>query len=126
MSSSAPPQDQAEFLRAKLISLLGRMLTVEEMREALELKSSTYYDQIANERLLNLDNIKAAARNLAINPIYLLVEAGMIDVADAETFCATWRGVQPPNPLVSGGMRARTHPTNLREARRSLPSAPDL
>lgn len=85
------PHDDAEWLRAKLISLLGRMITVEEMRAALGLKQSTYYDQVNEGRLISLDNLKAAARNLNINEVYLLVECGLLDRQAAEDYTAYQR-----------------------------------
>lgn len=86
------PQDNAEWLRAKLISVLGRMITVEEMRDALGLKQSTYYDQVKEDRLISLDNLKAAARSLNINEVYLLVECGLLDRQAAEDYAAYQQG----------------------------------
>jgi hypothetical protein len=121
-NSTTPSQD--EVLRAKLIGLLGRMITVEEMREKLELPSSTYYDQRDHDRLLNLDNIKALARNLGINPIYLLIECELISAEAGEEFWSLWPQVRGPHPLGMTGVMRR--PRNLREARGSRADAPSL
>lgn len=69
----------SELLRTKLIKILDRMVTVEEMREALGLKASTYYDQLREGRLLSLNNLKVLADNLGVNEIQLFVECGLLD-----------------------------------------------
>lgn len=77
---------EAERLRATLISATGRMVSVEEMRKALGLKPSTYYDQVREGRLISLDNLTTLAQNLGINTVWLLVDCGLLDRESVEQY----------------------------------------
>ena len=92
----------AEILRARLIALLGRIVSVEEMRDALEMKQSTYYDQVKEGRLLSLDNLKLLARNLNVNEVELLADCGLLARTELKEYCE--RNIcasckYSPNPL---------------------------
>lgn len=91
-------QEQAEWLRAKLISLTGRIIGVDEMRDALGLKQSTYYFQLKEGRLLSTENLKNAARNLGINELQLMIECGVISKEDLNSYNANhgWHRLPPP------------------------------
>lgn len=95
-------------LRVKLIAMLGRMVTVEEIRAGMSLKTSTYYDQLNEGRLICMDNIVTLARGIGVNEVALLVEMDLVDAKAALSY-ADWSG-------------ART----LREAKRSRAMARDL
>ena len=79
--------DDAENLRAKLIGILGRIITVEELRSALEMKRQTYYDQVKEGRLMSLDNLKLIAHNLNVNEVWLLTECKLIDKDAVKEYC---------------------------------------
>jgi hypothetical protein len=92
----------AQILRARLIALLGRIVSVEEMRDALEMKQSTYYDQVKEGRLMSLDNLKLLARNLNVNEVELLAECGLLARTELKEYCE--RNIcgsckYSPNPL---------------------------
>jgi hypothetical protein len=108
----------AEALRAKLISILGRIVTVEEVRGAMDLKTSTYYDQLREGKLISLDNLTTAARSLGINELYLLVECDLLDRHAAKQY-AEHVASGDSGPLLTG-------PRKIREANGSLPETPDL
>ena len=78
----------ADFLQAKLIGLMGRMISVEELRHALGVPTSTYYDQLKDGRLISRDNIATAAQNLGINEVQLLVTCGLLPRATVEEYIA--------------------------------------
>lgn len=77
---------EAEALRATLISALGRIVSVEEMRKALKLKQSTYYDQVKEGRLVSMENVMALAENLGINSVRLLVDCGLLERRAVEEY----------------------------------------
>lgn len=74
--------ETVDHLRAKLIGFLGRMVSVEEIRQAMNLKTSTYYDQVKENRLINYENLLNTARAFGLNEVALLVEMELLD-ADA-------------------------------------------
>ena len=80
-------KQDAELLRAKVIACLERIVTVDEMRKAMELPQRTYYDQSQEGRLINLKNIKALAHNLGVNEIWLLTECGLISKEAIAEYC---------------------------------------
>ena len=96
--NAATAQGQAEQLRAKLIALTGRMVGVEEVRKALELKVSTYYLQDREERLLTAENLKKVARNLGIDELQLMIECGIISEEALNSYNQNhgWRRLPPP------------------------------
>lgn len=108
----------AEGLRVLLINMLGRVITVKEMHNAMGLKASTYYGQVREGRLVSLDNLRAAAHSLGINEVYLLVECGLLDRKAAGEYA------QHVASGVDGPML--TPPKNIREVRKSRPETPDL
>jgi len=104
--------NDADLLQAKLIGILGRMVSVEEMRKSLGLAVSTYYDQVKEHRLITGENLAEAARNLGINHVYLMVECGLIERAAMDEYLR-YDG-KPPQL------------SNVRKVRRSRADAPDL
>ncbi|MGV1006770.1 MAG: hypothetical protein ACOYEV_18855 [Candidatus Nanopelagicales bacterium] len=102
----------AHWLQAKLISVVGRMISVEEMRGALHLATSTYYDQLKERRLITMENVTVAARHLGVNEVYLLVECGLLNRAAVEDY-------------VSNGGKSFA-PTAIRDVKKPLPDAPAL
>lgn len=90
---------EAEALRATLISALGRIVSVEEMRKALGLRQSTYYDQLKEGRLISLDNVKTLAGNLGINSLQLMVDCGLIDRGDVEEYLNLMQERGPLGPM---------------------------
>lgn len=108
----------AEALRAKLISILGRLITVEEVRAAMGLKTSTYYDQLRAGSLISVDNLQTASHSLGINEVYLLVECGLLDRCAAKKYAEHVASGQT-GPLLTG-------PRKLGEANGSLAETPDL
>lgn len=70
---------QEKELDAVLIGMVGRRLTVGEIIDALELPSTTYYQQRTEKRLITAENLVRAARNLGINEVELLVAFNLID-----------------------------------------------
>lgn len=111
-----PATKDATWLQAKLIGILGRMITVEEMRGALGLATSTYYDQLNDGRLITEENLTTAARNFGINEVYLLVECGLLHRATVEEYIR----YDGKPPVISKKSRKRGR------AKKPLSGAPDL
>jgi hypothetical protein len=88
----ADQRDDADRLRAKLIGILGRTLSIEEMRKAMGLTSSTYYQQLKGGRLIRPKTLIRAARSLGINEVLLLVECGLLDRQEVLDYYAERRG----------------------------------
>jgi hypothetical protein len=101
---------EASQLQAVLIGILGRMISVEELRDALGLATTTYYEQAREGRLITAENILRASRSLGVNEIVLLVECGLLDSATVDEYVAQ-RGVRPVSPATK---------------RKPLPDVPDL
>ena len=95
---SVTDKGQDEWLRAKLIAITGRIVSVDEMRQALELKPSTYYLQQREGRLLSAENLRTAAKNLGISPVQLMVECGVISEDDLNSYQQR-QGWRRPPPL---------------------------
>ncbi len=105
---------QAEWLRTRLIAVLQRMVTVEEMRAALGLKQSTYYAQVQEDRLLTLENLRVLARNLKINEVYLMVECGLLDDQALRDYVEMFMEAPNHHPLVRKGMAAKARLNSIR------------
>lgn len=101
---------EASALQAVLIRILGRMISVEEMRDALGLATTTYYEQAREGRLVTVENIFRVSRSLGVNEILLLVECGLLDPAAVDEYVAL-RGIGPVSPT---------------KKRNPRPDAPDL
>jgi hypothetical protein len=101
---------EASGLQAVLISILGRMISVEEMRDALGLATTTYYEQAREGRLITVENIFHVSRSLGINEVLLLVECGLLDPATVDDYVAHYR----------------QRPATRKRKRTPLPDAPDL
>lgn len=86
--------NESELLRAKLIGIMGRIISVEEMREALGLKQSTYYDQLREGRLISLQNLKTLSDKLDINEVWLLAECGLIDRRSIKEYTEMMSGMR--------------------------------
>jgi hypothetical protein len=82
-------EDAAKDLGLVLSYLTGRKLSLEQVLGALEMSRSTYYDRQAKGTLTTTDTLLAAARNLALNPVDLLVRYGRITLADVVCYLAT-------------------------------------
>lgn len=106
-------------LQATLIGILGRMISVEEMRDALGLAASTYYEQSKEGRLICAENLRTAARNLGINEVQLLVACGVIDRAAVDEYVH-----HNGNPPIAAQKRATS--AKGRRSRKPLADAPDL
>ena len=88
--------DNRKDLDAVLIGMAGRRLTVGEVIEALEMSSTTYYQQRTENRLITAENLIKAARNLGLNEIELLVGYGLIKPAAIEEYVERYS--DPPRP----------------------------
>lgn len=100
---------EASGLQAVLISILGRMISIEEMRHALGLATTTYYEQAREGRLINVENIFHVSRSLGVNEVLLLVECGLLDPATVDEYVAL-----------------RGRPVSPAKRRKPLPDVPDL
>ena len=81
-----PLHDDTKQLEAVLGYLVGRRLSTREVCAALELSRSTYYEQRDQGRLITADNLIAAARNLDLNPVDLLVRYGLVPASAAVAY----------------------------------------
>ena len=73
------PDDTGKDLATVLSYLAGRSLSREEIWTAMELRRSTYYDQLDKGTLITADNLRTAATNLGINRAELLTRYRFID-----------------------------------------------
>lgn len=114
--------EEAEWLRAKLIGWVGRIITVEEIREAMDLKPSTYYAQVREGNLLTYQNVVKAARAFGLNEVFLLVECGLLDRDMLEQYFDERYIHDHPSRR---GMKVRG-PTGLSKVRRTLGGSPNM
>ena len=73
------PDDSRRELAAVLSYMAGRTLSKEEVWTALEMRRSTYYNQLEKGTLITADNLRKAAANLGINRAELLTRYRLID-----------------------------------------------
>ena len=73
------PDDSRRELAAVLSYMAGRTLSKEEVWTALEMRRSTYYNQLDKGTLITADNLRKAAANLGINRAELLTRYRLID-----------------------------------------------
>ena len=73
------PDDSRKELAAVLSYMAGRTLSKEEVWTALEMRRSTYYNQLEKGTLITADNLRKAAANLGINRAELLTRYRLID-----------------------------------------------
>lgn len=76
----------AAWFRAKIVSALGRMVSVEEQVRAMGMKNANFYEQSKEGRLINPERVITAAENLGINPVRLLVDCEFITWGDVEEY----------------------------------------
>lgn len=65
----------------------GRPVPVGDVIRALDMGTSTYYEQRDDGRLLEAENLVFLAANLGLNPVELMLRCGRI-TANAVTECA--------------------------------------
>lgn len=75
-----------ERLQVVLITLLGRKVSMNEIRLAMNLKTSTFYNQKDKGRLISLDSVSGVASYFGVSPTALLVEMDLLDERDASEF----------------------------------------
>jgi hypothetical protein len=92
------PDDSQKELAAVLSYMAGRMLSREEICQALELPRSTYYSQLQKGTLITADNLRRAAANLRINGAELLTRYRFIDPADIVSLIEEAAGSPPSRP----------------------------
>jgi hypothetical protein len=101
--------ERQKQLDAVLIGMAGRRLSVGEIIKALEMSSTTYYQQRADGRLITAENLIKAARNLGLNEVELLVRYGFIDPAAIEEYVEMY-GANPTKPKATTRRRPRLWP----------------
>jgi hypothetical protein len=121
------PDDTGKDLGAVLSYLAGRTLNKEEIWTAMELRRSTYYDQLDKGTLLTADNLSRAAANLGINRAELLTRYRFLDPDEitslAEEISALAGGSGSPTRVVQA--KAPEKRTKMRDLR-PRPDAPPL
>lgn len=85
------PDDTGKDLAAVLSYMAGRTLSKEQLRMALELPRSTYYDQLDKGTLISADNLQRAAANLGINRAELLARYRFIEPEEVVSLAAEIR-----------------------------------
>jgi hypothetical protein len=90
------PDDTRKDLATVLSYLAGRSLSREEIWTAMELRRSTYYDQLEKGTLITADNLCTAARNLSINRAELLARYRFIDPEEIAALAEEIRGHSAP------------------------------
>jgi hypothetical protein len=86
------PDDTGKDLATVLAYLAGRSLSREEIWTAMELRRSTYYDQLDKGTLITADNLRTAAANLGINRAELLTRYRFIDPEEVTALAEQIRG----------------------------------
>ena len=92
------PDDSGKDLAAVLSYLAGRTLSKEEIWTAMELRRSTYYDQLDKGTLITADNLSTAAANLGINRADLLTRYRFIDPEEVTSLAEEIGGRSPLPP----------------------------
>lgn len=97
------PDDTGKDLAAVLSYMAGRTLSKEQLRMALELPRSTYYDQLDKGTLISADNLQRAAANLGINRAELLARYRFIEPEEVVSLAAEIRehGAPPSAPVTT-------------------------
>jgi hypothetical protein len=86
------PDDTGKDLATVLSYLAGRSLSREEIWTAMELRRSTYYDQLDKGTLITADNLRTAAANLGINRAELLTRYRFIAPEEVTALAEQIRG----------------------------------
>ena len=86
------PDDTRKDFATVLSYLAGRPLSREEIWTAMELRRSTYYDQLEKGTLITADNLCTAARNLGINRAELLARYRFIEPEEIAALADEIRG----------------------------------
>ena len=89
------PDDSDKDLATVLSYMAGRILTKEEIWNAMELRRSTYYDQLEKGTLINANNLRRAATNLGINRAELLTRYRLIEPDEIASLAEKIGGSRP-------------------------------
>jgi hypothetical protein len=101
------PDDTGKDLATVLSYLAGRSLSREAIWTAMELRRSTYYDQLDKGTLITADNLRTAAANLGINRAELLTRYRFIDPEEVTALAEQIRG-HSSRPHTSTDVDVRT------------------
>lgn len=104
-------RDAEKDLGLVLSYLTGRKLTLDEVLSAVGMSRSTYYDRQGKGTLTTTDTLLRAARNLALNPVDLLIRFGRIAPTDVADYLE-----DEERPF---GLTAATSPTPVRPPERT-------
>jgi len=98
------PDDSRKELAAVLSYMAGRTLSKEEVWTALEMRRSTYYNQMEKGTLITADNLRKAAANLGINRAELLTRYRLIDPVEVASLAEQIDApsVAPSQPALAG------------------------
>jgi hypothetical protein len=110
------PDDTGKDLATVLAYLAGRSLSREEIWTAMELRRSTYYDQLDKGTLITADNLRTAAANLGINRAELLTRYRFIDPEEVTALAEQIRG-HSYQPQTSTDVDVRTATPRIAELR---------
>lgn len=103
--------DSEKELAAVLIGMVGRVLSMQEVYDALEMSRTTFSDQRNSGRLIAANNLITAARNLGINEVDLLTRFGIITPSAAIEYV---EDIQRSHPFVTAttkrGVQSQTTP----------------
>lgn len=120
------PDDTGKDLATVLSYLTGRSLSREEIWTAMELRRSTYYDQLDKGTLITADNLRVAAANLGINRAELLTRYRFVDPEEVTALAEQIRGhTYRPGASTDVDVRTGTRRHTLAELR-PRPDAPPL
>ena len=113
------PDDSGKDLAAVLSYLAGRTLSKEEIWTAMELRRSTYYDQVDKGTLITADNLSTAAANLGINRADLLTRYRFIDPEEVTSLAEEIGGRRPlpPRSTAKATATTRKERSKVRESR---------
>jgi hypothetical protein len=111
------PDDTGKDLAAVLSYLAGRTLNKEEIWTAMELRRSTYYDQLDKGTLITADNLSTAAANLGINRADLLTRYRFIDPEEVTSLAEEIGGRRPLPPRSTATATTRKERSKVRKSR---------
>lgn len=120
------PDDRGKELATVLSYLTGRSLSREEIWTAMELRRSTYYDQLDKGTLITADNLRTAAANLGINRAELLTRYRFIEPAEVLTLAEEIRGHSDAQPVSASSQVKTANKLARIEEWRPRPDAPPL
>ena len=89
------PDDSDKDLATVLSYMAGRVLSKEEIWKAMELRRSTYYDQLEKGTLISADNLRRAATNLKINRAELLTRYRLLEPHEIASLAEEIGGTRP-------------------------------